>query len=125
MHLERLLMRSLPWRLEPLRWIRRWRRPLRVARLSPPRTRTLEEITLKNDKHALSLFGIALASTSNPLKFTIGGFKGDARLTGRTIAIDTCNDWDALVDDDFSDKDPKKVDTPAAYIYEQAAKLVV
>ena len=56
--------------------------------------RTLEEITLKNGKPAISLFGDHTHLYINPSgKFIIGGPQGDAGLTGRKIIIDTCGGW--------------------------------
>merc|ERR1711997_347903 len=57
---------------------------------------TMEEITLKNGKPALSLFGDFTHLHINPSgKFIIGGPQGDAGLTGRKIIIDTYGGWGA------------------------------
>merc|ERR1711902_136749 len=88
--------------------------------------KTLEEITLKNDKPALSLFGDFTHLHINPSgKFIIGGPQGDAGLTGRKIIIDTYGGWGAHGGGAFSGKDPTKVDRSAAYICRQMAKSVV
>merc|ERR1719218_435546 len=51
---------------------------------------TLKEITLKNGKPAISLYGDHTNLHINPSgKFIIGGPQGDAGLTGRKIIIDT------------------------------------
>merc|ERR1712027_181567 len=51
--------------------------------------KTLEEITLKNGKNGLTLFGDFTHLHINPTgKFIIGGPQGDAGLTGRKIIID-------------------------------------
>jgi len=87
---------------------------------------TLEEITLKNGKPALSLFGDHTHLHINPSgKFIIGGPQGDAGLTGRKIIIDTYGGWGAHGGGAFSGKDPTKVDRSAAYICRQMAKSVV
>merc|ERR1719160_879464 len=57
---------------------------------------TLKEITLKNGKPALTLFGDHTHLHINPSgKFIIGGPQGDAGLTGRKIIIDTYGGWGA------------------------------
>merc|ERR1711941_266638 len=87
---------------------------------------TLKEITLKNGKAALSLFGDHTHLHINPSgKFIIGGPQGDAGLTGRKIIIDTYGGWGAHGGGAFSGKDPTKVDRSAAYICRQMAKSVV
>merc|ERR1712224_1017063 len=56
----------------------------------------LEEITLKNGKPAVSLYGAHTHLHINPSgKFIIGGPQGDAGLTGRKIIIDTYGGWGA------------------------------
>merc|ERR1712070_308199 len=88
--------------------------------------RTLESITLKNGKPALTLFGDHTHLHINPSgKFIIGGPQGDAGLTGRKIIIDTYGGWGAHGGGAFSSKDPTKVDRSAAYICRQMAKSVV
>merc|ERR1712046_143955 len=87
---------------------------------------TLKEITLKNGKPALTLFGDHTHRHINPSgKFIIGGPQGDAGLTGRKIIIDTYGGWGAHGGGAFSGKDPTKVDRSAAYICRQMAKSVV
>jgi S-adenosylmethionine synthetase len=86
----------------------------------------LSEITLKNGKPALTLFGDHTHLHINPSgKFIIGGPQGDAGLTGRKIIIDTYGGWGAHGGGAFSGKDPTKVDRSAAYICRQMAKSVV
>jgi len=88
--------------------------------------KTLSEITLKNGKPALTLFGDFTHLHINPTgKFIIGGPQGDAGLTGRKIIIDTYGGWGAHGGGAFSGKDPTKVDRSAAYICRQMAKSVV
>merc|ERR1711878_162467 len=60
--------------------------------------KTLEEITLKSGKPAITLYGSHTHLHINPSgKFIIGGPQGDAGLTGRKIIIDTYGGWGALV----------------------------
>merc|ERR1712038_1354860 len=88
--------------------------------------KTLAEITLKNGKPALTLFGDFTHLHINPSgKFIIGGPQGDAGLTGRKIIIDTYGGWGAHGGGAFSGKDPTKVDRSAAYVCRQMAKSVV
>merc|ERR1719371_151132 len=88
--------------------------------------KTLKEITLKNGKPALTLFGDHTHLHINPSgKFIIGGPQGDAGLTGRKIIIDTYGGWGAHGGGAFSGKDPTKVDRSAAYACRQMAKSVV
>merc|ERR1739847_20315 len=88
--------------------------------------KTLEEITLKNGRPAVSLYGAHAHLHMNPSgKFIIGGPQGDAGLTGRKIIIDTYGGWGAHGGGAFSGKDPTKVDRSAAYICRQMAKSVV
>merc|ERR1711908_198660 len=88
--------------------------------------KTLEEITLKNGKPAISLYGSHTHLHINPSgKFIIGGPQGDAGLTGRKIIIDTYGGWGAHGGGAFSGKDPTKVDRSAAYICRQMAKSIV
>merc|ERR1712186_217193 len=88
--------------------------------------KTLEEITLKNGKPALTLYGDFTHLHINPSgKFIIGGPQGDAGLTGRKIIIDTYGGWGAHGGGAFSGKDPTKVDRSAAYICRQMAKSIV
>merc|ERR1712028_132675 len=87
---------------------------------------TLKEITLKNGKSALTLFGDHTHLHINPSgKFIIGGPQGDAGLTGRKIIIDTYGGWGAHGGGAFSGKDPTKVDRSAAYACRWMAKSVV
>merc|ERR1719296_610076 len=88
--------------------------------------KTLAEITLKNGKPALTLFGDFTHLHINPSgKFIIGGPQGDAGLTGRKIIIDTYGGWGAHGGGAFSGKDPTKVDRSAAYACRWMAKSVV
>merc|ERR1712094_107222 len=86
----------------------------------------LEEITLKNGRPAVSLYGDHTHLHINPSgKFIIGGPQGRRGLTGRKIIIDTYGGWGAHGGGAFSGKDPTKVDRSAAYACRQMAKSVV
>ena len=89
--------------------------------------KTLESITLKNGKSALSLYNRDDCHVHlNPSgKFIIGGPQGDAGLTGRKIIIDTYGGWGAHGGGAFSGKDPTKVDRSAAYACRWMAKSIV
>merc|ERR1712161_102847 len=88
--------------------------------------KTLAEITLKNGKPAITLFGDHTHLHINPSgKFIIGGPQGDAGLTGRKIIIDTYGGWGAHGGGAFSGKDPTKVDRSAAYACRWMAKSAV
>lgn len=89
--------------------------------------KTLESITLKNGKSALSIYNRDDCHIHlNPSgKFIIGGPQGDAGLTGRKIIIDTYGGWGAHGGGAFSGKDPTKVDRSAAYACRWMAKSVV
>ena len=58
-------------------------------------------------------------------KFLIGGFTGDAGLTGRKIIVDTYGGYARHGGGAFSGKDPTKVDRSAAYMARYIAKNVV
>lgn len=55
-------------------------------------------------------------------KFLIGGFEGDAGLTGRKIVVDTYHSFANVGGGAFSGKDPTKVDRSAAYKARQIAR---
>merc|ERR1712113_1011125 len=88
--------------------------------------KTLEEITLKDGKPAISLFGDFTHLYINPSgKFIIGGPQGDAGLTGRKIIVDTYGGWGAHGGGAFSGKGYTKVDRSAAYAARWVAKSLV
>ncbi|MBE6157470.1 MAG: methionine adenosyltransferase [Firmicutes bacterium] len=58
-------------------------------------------------------------------KFLIGGFDGDAGLTGRKIVVDTYQSFSKVGGGAFSGKDPTKVDRSAAYKAREIAKKVL
>merc|ERR1712012_668834 len=88
--------------------------------------KTLAEITLKNGKPALTLFGDFTHLHINPSgKFIIGGPMGDAGLTGRKIIVDTYGGWGAHGGGAFYGKDYTKVDRSAAYAARWVAKSLV
>lgn len=55
-------------------------------------------------------------------KFLIGGFEGDAGLTGRKIVVDSYHSFANVGGGAFSGKDPTKVDRSGAYKARQIAK---
>lgn len=55
-------------------------------------------------------------------KFLIGGFDGDAGLTGRKIVVDTYHSFAKVGGGAFSGKDPSKVDRSGAYKAREIAK---
>lgn len=55
-------------------------------------------------------------------KFLIGGFDGDAGLTGRKIVVDTYQSFAPVGGGAFSGKDPTKVDRSGAYKAREIAK---
>lgn len=55
-------------------------------------------------------------------KFLIGGFEGDAGLTGRKIVVDTYQSFANVGGGAFSGKDPTKVDRAGAYKAREIAK---
>merc|ERR1712071_81800 len=89
--------------------------------------KTLDSITLKNGKTALSIYNRDDCHVHlNPSgKFIIGGPQGDAGLTGRKIIIDTYGGWGAHGGGAFSGKDPTKVARSAASACRWMAKSVV
>ena len=58
-------------------------------------------------------------------KFLIGGFDGDAGLTGRKIVVDTYQSFAPVGGGCFSGKDPTKVDRSGAYKAREMAKQIV
>ena len=58
-------------------------------------------------------------------KFLIGGFSGDAGLTGRKIVVDSYHSFASVGGGAFSGKDPTKVDRSGAYKARESAKKVL
>lgn len=58
-------------------------------------------------------------------KFNIGGFEGDAGLTGRKIVVDTYQSFAKVGGGAFSGKDPTKVDRSGAYKAREIAKSIL
>ena len=58
-------------------------------------------------------------------KFLVGGFDGDAGLTGRKIVVDNYQSFANVGGGAFSGKDPTKVDRSAAYYARQIAKRIL
>ena len=58
-------------------------------------------------------------------KFLIGGFSGDAGLTGRKIVVDSYHSFASVGGGAFSGKDPTKVDRSGAYKAREIAKKLL
>ena len=58
-------------------------------------------------------------------RFKIGGFEGDAGLTGRKIVVDSYQSFASVGGGAFSGKDPSKVDRSGAYKAREMAKEIV
>ncbi len=58
-------------------------------------------------------------------KFFIGGFAGDAGLTGRKIVVDSYHSFAPVGGGAFSGKDPSKVDRSGAYMARYIAKRIL
>ena len=58
-------------------------------------------------------------------RFEIGGFEGDAGLTGRKIVVDTYQSFAPVGGGAFSGKDPTKVDRTGAYKAREIAKKIL
>ena len=58
-------------------------------------------------------------------KFLIGGFEGDAGLTGRKIVVDSYQSFAPVGGGAFSGKDPSKVDRSGAYKARKIAKRIL
>ncbi len=58
-------------------------------------------------------------------KFKIGGFEGDAGLTGRKIVVDSYQSFANVGGGAFSGKDPSKVDRSGAYKAREIAKKIL
>ena len=58
-------------------------------------------------------------------KFEIGGFEGDAGLTGRKIVVDNYHSFANVGGGAFSGKDPTKVDRSGAYKAREIAKDII
>ena len=58
-------------------------------------------------------------------KFYIGGFEGDAGLTGRKIVVDSYQSFAKVGGGAFSGKDPSKVDRSGAYKAREIAKRII
>lgn len=58
-------------------------------------------------------------------KFLIGGFEGDAGLTGRKIVVDSYQSFASVGGGAFSGKDPSKVDRSGAYKAREIAKKIL
>lgn len=79
----------------------------------------LEEIALE---HGVAIDRFFINPTG---RFEVGGFEGDAGLTGRKIVVDTYHGFAKVGGGAFSGKDPTKVDRSGAYKAREIAKSVV
>lgn len=71
------------------------------------------------DKYGIEIENFLINPTG---KFLIGGFDGDAGLTGRKIVVDTYQSFAPVGGGCFSGKDPTKVDRSGAYKAREIAK---
>lgn len=78
-------------------------------------TKICNEYNIKIDRFLINPTG----------KFLIGGFEGDAGLTGRKIVVDTYQSFAPVGGGAFSGKDPTKVDRSGAYKAREMAKEIV
>lgn len=80
------------------------------------RTET-DQILIDKAKELAAQFGLKIEKFwVNPTgKFLIGGFQGDAGLTGRKIVVDSYQSFAPVGGGAFSGKDPSKVDRSGAY----------
>ena len=74
------------------------------------------------DEYNIEIDGFLINPTG---KFKIGGFDGDAGLTGRKIVVDTYQSFAPVGGGAFSGKDPSKVDRSGAYKAREIAKNVL
>lgn len=83
----------------------------------------IKDIAIKIcDKYGIKVNRFLINPTG---KFLIGGFEGDAGLTGRKIVVDTYQSFAPVGGGAFSGKDPTKVDRSGAYKARQMAKEIV
>lgn len=78
-------------------------------------TKICDEYNIKIEKFLINPTG----------KFEIGGFEGDAGLTGRKIVVDNYQSFANVGGGAFSGKDPTKVDRSGAYKARELAKRVI
>ena len=83
-----------------------------------------DKLIKKKCREICSSYGIEIDEfLINPTgKFLIGGFEGDAGLTGRKIVVDSYQSFAKVGGGAFSGKDPSKVDRSAAYKARELAK---
>ena len=76
-----------------------------------------DQILIDKAREIASKYGVEVEKfLVNPTgKFLIGGFMGDAGLTGRKIVVDSYQSFAPVGGGAFSGKDPSKVDRSAAY----------
>ena len=73
-------------------------------------------------KYNIEIEGFLINPTG---KFKIGGFNGDAGLTGRKIVVDSYQSFASVGGGAFSGKDPSKVDRSGAYKAREIAKDII
>ena len=86
-----------------------------------------DKIIIKLAKEICNKYNVSVDEfITNPTgRFNIGGFSGDAGLTGRKIVVDSYHSFARVGGGAFSGKDPSKVDRSAAYYARYVAKNVV
>ena len=86
-----------------------------------------DRIIVDKVRHICNKYNIAVETFHiNPTgKFLIGGFDGDAGLTGRKIVVDTYQSFANVGGGAFSGKDPTKVDRSGAYMARYIAKTTL
>lgn len=86
-----------------------------------------DKIIIKMATDICNKYGIQIEEfLINPTgKFEIGGFEGDAGLTGRKIVVDSYQSFANVGGGAFSGKDPTKVDRSGAYKAREIAKQIL
>ena len=86
-----------------------------------------DKILIEMVEKIVSKYGIKVEKyLINPTgRFKIGGFDGDAGLTGRKIVVDSYQSFANVGGGAFSGKDPSKVDRSGAYKAREIAKFYV
>lgn len=83
-----------------------------------------DELLIDTANEIVNKYGLEIEEfLINPTgKFLVGGFDGDAGLTGRKIVVDTYHSFANVGGGAFSGKDPTKVDRSGAYKARQIAR---
>lgn len=95
--------------------------------VSKRRYETLKDYLVITAETICSDYGLSVDNfvVNNTGAFTIGGFDGDAGLTGRKIIVDTYEGFARHGGGAFSGKDPTKVDRSGAYMARNIARSIV